>query len=130
MVLPMTKSALGGTLLVGEDLRNMLKTATARDEGKVLRAVASYTDGHGNEKKAVGVSDNPVRAEVSSQNDTWRTGKRLTGFPSGADYSRTVSESLAKDMPWVIRSWQSTPRGHSHLSDVHHHWRLGLLQDR
>ena len=36
------------------------------DDGKYLRATASYTDGHGSGKSAVGVSDNPVRAEPST----------------------------------------------------------------
>ena len=62
--------------------------------------MASYTDGHGTEKKAVGVSDNPVRAEVSSQNDNVENRENGSpGFPTGGNYSRTVSESLAKDMP-------------------------------
>ena len=33
------------------------------DDGHYLRATASYTDGEGSGKSAVGVSDNPVRAE-------------------------------------------------------------------
>ena len=86
--------------LSGTALRNALKAATARDEDKILRAVATYTDGHGTEKKAVGVSANTVRAEVSSQNDNVENQENGSpGFPSGSDYTRTVSESLAKDMP-------------------------------
>ena len=91
---------LDATALEGEALRTALKAAAARDEGKTLRAVATYTDGHGIEKKAVGVSANTVRAEVSSQNDNVENQENGSpGFPSGSDYSRTVAESLARDMP-------------------------------
>ena len=36
------------------------------DDGKYLRVTASYTDGEGSGKSAVGVSDNPVRAEPTT----------------------------------------------------------------
>ena len=74
-------------------------TGTAMDEGKYLRAVVSYTDGSGTNRKAIGVSEFPVRAEVSTDNDDDSNPENGSpGFTQGADYTRTVSESLGKGM--------------------------------
>ena len=69
------------------------------DEGKYLRAVASYTDRSGTNRKAIGVSEFPVRAEVSTDRDGDSNPENGSpGFTQGADYTRTVSESLGKGM--------------------------------
>ena len=75
-------------------------TGTAMDEGKYLRAVALYTDRSGTQqRKAIGVSEFPVRAEVSTDRDVDSNPENGSpGFTQGADYTRTVSESLGKGM--------------------------------
>ena len=75
-------------------------TGTAADEGKYLRAVALYTDDSGiQQRKAIGVSEFPVRAEVSTDNDNdANPANGSPGFTQGADYTRAVSESLGKGM--------------------------------
>ena len=73
-------------------------TGTAVDETKYLRAVATYTDSLGS-RKVSGVSEFPVRAEVSTDNDRDSNPENGSpGFTQGADYTRTVSESLGKGM--------------------------------
>ena len=68
------------------------------DEGKSLRAVATYTDSLG-DRTAIGVSEFPVRAEVTTDNDNDPNPENGSpGFEQGADYTRTVSESLGKYM--------------------------------
>ena len=70
------------------------------DEGEKLRAVAKYTEMIGAEvfyRVAIGVSENTVRAEVSSDSDgVENPANGSPGFQEGLDYSRTVSESAAK----------------------------------
>ncbi len=73
---------------------------TAADEGKLLRAVALYVDASGTQQReAIGVSEFPVRAEVSTDNDDdSNPANGSPGFTQGADYTRAVSESLGKGM--------------------------------
>ena len=66
---------------------------SAIDEGKMLRVVATYTDSTGTEREALAVSQHPVRAEASTDENG------SPGFSSAGDYTRTVSESIAKGMP-------------------------------
>ena len=78
--------------------------ATARDEGKYLRVKATYTDrlseDADDERTAVAVSANPVRAEVSSDRDNVENPDNGSpGFTAGGDYARSVPESTAKKMP-------------------------------
>ena len=68
------------------------------DEGKMLRVVVTYVDRLGAGRTARAVSDNPVRAEVSSDSD----GPTVTnpengspGFTAGLDYTRTIPESAS-----------------------------------
>ena len=69
------------------------------DEGKYLRAVVTYTDSFGVSREAIGVSQFPVRAEVSTKIDRDTNPENGSpGFRQGADYTRTVSESLGKGM--------------------------------
>ena len=72
------------------------------DEGKVLRAVARYTEQIGGEtffRMAIGVSDNRVRPEVSSDSDLVdNPANGSPGFQEGVDYSRTVPESISRGM--------------------------------
>ena len=72
----------------------------AVDEGKYLRAVVRYTDVHGAEKTAIGVSMNPVRAEVSSDLDGSENPENGSpGFSSAGDYTRSIPESTGRGMP-------------------------------
>ena len=74
--------------------------ATARDEGKYLRVVATYTDRTGAGETATAVLANKVRAEVSSINDNVENPSNGSpGFPPSGDYTRSVPESTAKGMP-------------------------------
>ena len=77
--------------------------ATARDEGKYLRVKATYTDRLSeadDERTAVAVSANPVRAEVSSDRDNVENPDNGSpGFTAGGDYARSVPESTATNMP-------------------------------
>ena len=73
-------------------------TDSAVDEGKYLRVVATYSDSTSannstaEKKKAIGVSANPVRKEVSaSGNPNPQNGS--PGFSSGGDYTRSVPEN-------------------------------------
>ena len=67
--------------------------------GKYLRAVATYTDALGAERTAIGVSEFEVRAEVTTDRDGDSNPENGSpGFEQGADYTRTVSESLGKGM--------------------------------
>ena len=69
------------------------------DEGKYLRAGAIYTDALNVEREAIGVSEFPVRANVSTDRDGDSNPENGSpGFEQGADYTRTVSESLDKGM--------------------------------
>ena len=69
------------------------------DAGKYLRAVATYTDALNVERVAIGVSEFPVRAEVTTDNDNDPNPENGSpGFQQGADYTRTVSEDLGKGM--------------------------------
>ena len=69
------------------------------DEDKSLRVVASYTDSLGGNRTSIGVSEFPVRAEVTTDRDGDSNPENGSpGFEQGADYTRTVSESLGKDM--------------------------------
>ena len=73
----------------------------ARDEGKYLRVKVLYSDRNGAGKMAIGVSDNPVRAEVTSDSDIGVENPEngSPGFTQGSDYTRSVPESTAKGMP-------------------------------
>ena len=63
-------------------------TGTAMDEGKYLRAVALYTDRSGTQqRKAIGVSEFPVRAEVSTDKMSIQTPKTV---PPGSPRERTI----------------------------------------
>ena len=69
------------------------------DENKKLRAVATYDDRLGTGRKAIVVSEFPVRAEVSSDLDKLENpANGSPGFGSDLDYTRTVSESLGRGM--------------------------------
>ena len=69
------------------------------DENKKLRAVAIYEDRFGTERKAIIVSEFPVRAEVSSDLDMLENpANGSPGFGPNLDYTRTVFESLGKGM--------------------------------
>ena len=75
-------------------------SATARDEGKYLRVKATYADRKGGGRTAIAVSANPVRKEVSSDRDNVENpANGSPGFTAGLDYTRSVPESTAKDMP-------------------------------
>ena len=66
------------------------------DEGRYLRVVASYTDGNGVTRNAIGVSARAVRAEVSSDSDFVYTGLTTNGSPGFSphlDYSFSVPEN-------------------------------------
>ena len=73
---------------------------TSNDAGSYLRAVATYTDSLGVQRIARGVSEFPVRAEVSSGSDAGvsNPANGSPGFQQGADYTRSVFESLAMGM--------------------------------
>ena len=72
----------------------------AVDEGKFLRAVATYTDALGGPRTAIMVSYNPVRAEVSVAGDTGvnTPDNGSPGFTEGLDYTRTIPENTARGM--------------------------------
>ncbi len=85
-------------------------TATAMDEGKYLRAVVTYLDmgntaapetSTGLVRTQIGVSLNPVRAEVSSELDTGITNPEngSPGFSSAGVYTRSLPENTAVGMP-------------------------------
>ena len=73
---------------------------SAIDEGEFVRAKASYTDGFGAERTAIGVSVHPVRAEVDANNDTGveDATNDSPGFRQGLNYNRSVPESTLVDM--------------------------------
>ena len=64
---------------------------------------AVYTDGKSAGKIALVMSDNPVRAEVSTDLDNVENpANGSPGFTQGLDYTRSVPESTAKRYrPWV-----------------------------
>ena len=72
----------------------------AVDEGKFLRAVATYSDALGGPRTAIMVSYNPVRAEVSVAGDPDVTtpANGSPGFTEGLDYTRTIPENTARGM--------------------------------
>ena len=71
---------------------------SAMDEGKYLRAVAIYTDRHGQERKARVKSENTVRPEVTSDLDEVENPKNGSpGFSSTGNYKRSIAESEGKD---------------------------------
>ena len=75
-------------------------TSTAMDEGKYLRAVATYSDRKGETSTARVMSMNPVRAEVTSDSDEVENPENGSpGFSSAGDYTRTVSENIGVGMP-------------------------------
>ena len=73
---------------------------SAVDEGKYLRVVVTYNDVLGTGRKAIGVSEFPVRAEVStsSANDS-NPANGSPGFRHDGDYTRSVPENTAVGMP-------------------------------
>ena len=75
-------------------------TSPAADEGKYLRAVATYMDRHGASRTARVMSENPVRPEVSSDSDEVENPKNGSpGFSSTGVYTRSIVESEGKDSP-------------------------------
>ena len=69
---------------------------TPVDEGRHLRVIALYTDGHGVDKRAIAVSAHPVRAEVSSDSDVGFTGTTANGSPGfspALDYDFSLPEN-------------------------------------
>ena len=72
----------------------------AVDEGKVLRVRATYMDRFGQERTALAVSENTVRAEVTSDSDQAENPTNGSpGFSSTGDYSRSILESAGKYSP-------------------------------
>ena len=72
------------------------------DEGRSLRAVASYTDGNGSLKRAVGISVHPVRAEVSSDQDIGFGGITANGSPGfhpDGEYDLSLPENSPVGTP-------------------------------
>ena len=80
------------------------------DEGDYLRAVVKYLDMDRNDtdsgvttgmvRTEIGVSLNPVRAEVTSDSDGISNPENGSpGFSSSGDYTREVPENTAKGMP-------------------------------
>ena len=72
------------------------------DEGRYLRVVASYTDGHGIEKTATATSARPVRTEVSSDLDVGFGGNPdngSPGFPPNLSYDFTLPENSVVGTP-------------------------------
>ena len=83
-------------------------TTTAMDEGKYLRAVVTYLDmgrvvadaTPAMVRKQIGVSLNPVRAEVTSDSDGIENPENGSpGFSSAGDYTREIPENTARGMP-------------------------------
>ena len=74
--------------------------SSAIDEGEFVRAKASYTDGFGEERTAIGVSVHPVRAEVDANNDQGveDATNDSPGFRQGLNYNRSVPENTLVDM--------------------------------
>ena len=70
------------------------------DEGETLRATATYTDGFGEMRMAIGTSVYPVRAEVDANNDEGveDATNDSPGFRQGLNYGRSVPESTGVDM--------------------------------
>ena len=75
-------------------------TGTAADEGKYLRAVAFYTDDSGTQTEEGDLAYRSFRCGPRSQRTTiWIQPENGShGFEQGANYTRTVSESLGKGM--------------------------------
>ena len=72
----------------------------AMDEGKVLRVRATYMDRSGQERTALAVSENTVRAEVTSDSDQAENPKNGSpGFSSTGVYTRSIVESEGKNSP-------------------------------
>ena len=110
---PLGKRVIGATGFLTDTPANV-----AVDEGKYLRAVLNYLD-MGNDtdnqaedvpvvadvRTAIVVSENPVRAEVSSENDNTDANLPANpengspGFSSTGTYTRTVDENSAKGTP-------------------------------
>ena len=94
------EETLGCNIDTDASLAETAEDATARDEGKVLRVKATYTDRMGSSREAVAVSDNPVRAEVSSVNDgVENPDNGSPGFTAGLNYTREISEDAAAGDP-------------------------------
>lgn len=75
-------------------------TSPAADEGKYLRAVATYMDRHGASRTARVMSENPVRAEVTSDSDDSANAENGSpGFSSTGVYTRSIVESAGKYSP-------------------------------
>ena len=88
-----------GKRVAGEG-RTLPDPNVAVDEGKYLRAVATYLDRTGATSTARVRSMNPVRAEVTSDSDRADNPENGSpGFSSTGDYTRTVPEDTAVGMP-------------------------------
>ena len=100
-------------------------SAVAVDEGKYLRAVVTYLDmGKASDgtpapveddiKTAIAVSANPVRAEVSSDNDgpdVVNPENGSPGFSSTGDYERSIDENSPKGTPLGAAVVATDPNG-------------------
>ena len=74
-----------GTPITNADSRSY--TPVAADVGSYLRAVASYDDGHGDDKSAAAVSVNRVQEAPPDP--------EAPVFPADGDYDRTIRENLS-----------------------------------
>ena len=72
-----------GTAITGADSQSY--TPTAADVGRYLRVVASYEDGHGDDKSATAVSLNRVQAAPPALEPPV--------FPANGDYDRSIREN-------------------------------------
>ena len=88
------------TAAIPGDQRPAPDPANAIDEGETLRATATYTDGFGEMRMAIGTSVHPVRAEVDSNLDAGveDATNDSPGFRQGLNYGRSVPESTLVDM--------------------------------
>ena len=109
-----------------------ITSTVAVDEGKYLRAVVTYLDmGHADDaaadsgnvpveddiRMAIAVSANPVRAEVSSDNDNVAQNLPANpengspGFSSTGDYERNIDENSTKGTPLGAAVVATDPNG-------------------
>ena len=88
------------TAAIPDDQRPTPDPVNAIDEGETLRATATYTDGFGATRTAIGVSVHPVRAEVDSNLDPGveDATNDSPGFRQGQNYGRSVPESTGVGM--------------------------------
>ena len=100
---------------------------SAQDEDKYLRAVAMYTDRHGDSRTARVMSENPVRAEVTSDSDEVENPKNGSpGFTFTGVYTRSIVESEGKGSP----GWRCCHRDRPQRRRGCPHLRAGQRQGR